>query len=554
VAERRLAISIKGGVSLGAYEAGALTETLRLLEFNNAQPGSTKWYIDVLTGASAGSITAALVALALINSGSNYLKTVWMDALSLTALSPPENSNNPSDSYYLLAASKLDELAARYVQFPASVLRHPALRPGAAELRLRFTLSRVNPLLFTVATPGGTDLSIEQYAATASFFVNINRNNAIALSASGVAAPPYSNPNRIVMGGDAWTALQQTAIASGTFPLAFEPRKLRMWDEQHIWRDAYFVDGGLFDNDPVGEAINVAHDIDWYSPSAAAYDDADRRFMVVHTEAYDSPKQLSAGPDPYTLLARIVSSVVTESTTSGLQGILSVNDKFKQRSNFLHALAIQFRNGAALSIPQSLLEQLAGLRGINVDQHLAVLQRALVPDLQTTDRGTYDIVRSFPDAVKGRFTDVALAMDLSLDVADKVKVSLILIEPKQILAGNPLYGFAGFLVPDFRTRDFEQGRFDAWQTWSAIAESNADSFLTPTAGDIKCPPPIAPEDPKDPAFLGPNQRIYDLGKAAFFKRVNTVAENIVTKGQSLGPIGNIAVQSLLNLITRKALT
>jgi predicted acylesterase/phospholipase RssA len=86
VPERRLAISIKGGVSLGAYEAGALTETLRLIEFNNAQPGSTKWYIDALTGASAGSITAGLVALSLINSQHNSLEKVWLQALSLQAL------------------------------------------------------------------------------------------------------------------------------------------------------------------------------------------------------------------------------------------------------------------------------------------------------------------------------------------------------------------------------------------------------------------------------------------------------------------------------------
>jgi hypothetical protein len=128
------------------------------------------------------------------------------------------------------------------------------------------------------------------------------------------------------------------------------------------------------------------------------------------------------------------------------------------------------------------------------------------------------------------------------------------LEPKQLLAGNPLYGFAGFLVADFRTRDFEQGRFDAWRTWSAIAHSNADPFVVPREGDTQYPPPIAPENPKDPAFLGSNQKAYDKGKAVFFKRVNLVAENIVTQGQSLGPIGNIAVQSLLNVITRKALT
>jgi predicted acylesterase/phospholipase RssA len=87
--ERRLAISIKGGVSLGAYEAGALFETLRLIQYNNSLPvdESTRWYIDVLSGASAGSITAAIVALALINQNSNYLYTFGFN-------------NSPSPRFY----------------------------------------------------------------------------------------------------------------------------------------------------------------------------------------------------------------------------------------------------------------------------------------------------------------------------------------------------------------------------------------------------------------------------------------------------------------------
>jgi hypothetical protein len=114
------------------------------------------------------------------------------------------------------------------------------------------------------------------------------------------------------------------------------------------------------------------------------------------------------------------------------------------------------------------------------------------PDLRLTDPNTYLIVESFPDDLKIRFTNTALAMDLALNVADKVLLKPILIEPPNTLAGNPLYGFAGFLVPEFRARDFEQGRFDTWQTWQTIAQKEPGEFYMPAPGDPKYPPPIAP--------------------------------------------------------------
>ena len=63
-------------------------------------------------------------------------------------------------------------------------------------------------------------------------------------------------------GADAWSALVQTAIASGSIPFAFAPRDLRRWIGG-AWLDQYFQDGGIYDNDPIGQTINKAHDIDW---------------------------------------------------------------------------------------------------------------------------------------------------------------------------------------------------------------------------------------------------------------------------------------------------
>ena len=62
---KRLAITIAGAVSLGSYEAGVLYEVLDAIHQHNSVRGTTdeeRIEIDVMTGASAGAMTAAIVA------------------------------------------------------------------------------------------------------------------------------------------------------------------------------------------------------------------------------------------------------------------------------------------------------------------------------------------------------------------------------------------------------------------------------------------------------------------------------------------------------------
>ena len=61
---KRLAITIAGAVSLGGYEAGVLYEVLEALRQHNELPvnANNKIIVDVLTGASAGGMTATIVA------------------------------------------------------------------------------------------------------------------------------------------------------------------------------------------------------------------------------------------------------------------------------------------------------------------------------------------------------------------------------------------------------------------------------------------------------------------------------------------------------------
>ncbi|HXA77853.1 MAG TPA: hypothetical protein VNV41_12055 [Candidatus Acidoferrales bacterium] len=73
---RKLAITISGAVSLGSYEAGVIFEIFDAIaqhnqwaEANN-QPNE-RMEVDVLTGASAGGMSAAVIAQRLLYDGAS---------------------------------------------------------------------------------------------------------------------------------------------------------------------------------------------------------------------------------------------------------------------------------------------------------------------------------------------------------------------------------------------------------------------------------------------------------------------------------------------------
>ena len=92
---KRLAITIAGAVSLGSYEAGVLYELARAIRTRNEQATSDdqKIYIDVITGASAGGMTAAMLAQRLMYDAAslddefkNSLYHAWVERISLLRL------------------------------------------------------------------------------------------------------------------------------------------------------------------------------------------------------------------------------------------------------------------------------------------------------------------------------------------------------------------------------------------------------------------------------------------------------------------------------------
>jgi predicted acylesterase/phospholipase RssA len=493
MAERRLALTIKGGVSLGAYEAGAIAETLRLIAFNNTQttnPGMIPWYVDCACGASAGSMTSAMVVACLVRGDTSVLRNTWVTGVSLAMLAPDDSDMSDNN---LLDAGALDSLASQNLTCPTTANRHPALRPAPSEVKLRLTLSRYAPDVDSEDTLNQTKLMFNEYEDSADFTVGIKQvagSTAIAvdISTSDVASWGYHNPNEALTGSDAWSALVQTAIASGSFPFAFAPRDLRRW-VQGGWMDRYFQDGGTFNNDPVGETINIAHDIDWSGkPAAATYEDRERRYMMIHVEPFTgaSPETIpnaaiTLDVNPLELIKRYFPAILDESQNSSLRQLAVVNDKIVERSKFLGDLANLVATGGVQALPPSILDALAQYRQLG--SKLAFLQTQMIPDLEQTDHAIFQQVNGFSAAQKASFTSLALAYDLAVNLADKVKVTPILIAPDLPLSGSGLYAFGGFFVSRMRERDYAQGVYDAYQAWSAVARTPGEFIL-----DTKSPP------------------------------------------------------------------
>jgi hypothetical protein len=531
--ERRLAITIKGGVSLGTYEAGAITELLSLIKYNNQQPGAIPWYIDCVAGASAGSITAAMLARALINTGAvgpngaisdAVLQEIWVERLALDKLA----AGAPATS--ILSSDAVRQIGNDYfATWPAAAAPHPAFRT-ASGLSLVFTLSALDVEPTTAQAANGA-LLYNEYAATARFDLSVGKANVVTYSGDGTALSTYSTPgNSAVSGKDAYDALTWAAISSGAFPLAFAPHALARY-ESLLWKKRWFSDGGVYDNDPVGEMINLAHDIDW-NPNKPPVDDGDRRFLVILTEPQAPPDVWppdgadDAGDllniNPLDMLAKLLPGFMDESQNSGLRGITQVNQSILKRAKIISSL-VSVLNTTASSF------DFAGLRNLvrPIVERIAEYQSVSPALLQVIQASFIDDLRGLPDElqtraialgsrpnVKEAFVEMGSLIDLAAGLADKVLFQPIVIGPAKALAGDPLEAFSGFFLQKLRQHDFDQGVADAYAAMKAVGDPD---FVLDLNG---------PASPSDVVLSAAEETQYKNAEKQFNDRVGVVADTM----------------------------
>ena len=293
------ALTLSDGVSLGSYEAGlnwALVRTLRTKM--NEMLLRRQPRLVAVTGASAGSINALLVAAMYCETeesagrssiDDNLLRSAWLH-VGLDALLPEDpRAYRPDDA--VLASAALEPVVAdvRRALFEGGLTFRPRCR-----LPLGLTVTRVEPLEQNV---GG--LRVTSQRAVLPLLFDIDDQGKVRFERQPLPQSSDSSESRLALADVAEMGkvgvhpevVLQSLLASSAFPLAFRPRILCECATEcgadpeaqdgtcpgpqgtpltglscHAQSAAQggralkicmrrFVDGGVFDNAPVGLAL-----------------------------------------------------------------------------------------------------------------------------------------------------------------------------------------------------------------------------------------------------------------------------------------------------------
>ncbi len=233
----RVAFVLSGGSSAGSYIAGALDELLRAFRATDT------YEIDIITGASAGSTNAALIAHGLCyRDGETDLYRVWVDGVDIVDLLDPDIDDD--DPFSVLSARQLRRLASNTIAWRDDA--GPGTRAGfcAPELTVAMTLGNATPLSYESRVPQPTAAGEERF---------VQKRNAELESyvLDGSVGPRDAH----------WERIGTVAQASSAIPFIFPMVRLsrRAEDPRHYLqrpnftgeRQFWYYDGGTYNNLPI---------------------------------------------------------------------------------------------------------------------------------------------------------------------------------------------------------------------------------------------------------------------------------------------------------------
>jgi predicted acylesterase/phospholipase RssA len=246
----RVCLTLSGGASLGAYQAGASAALLAAFECIRDEHG-VDVRVDAIGGASAGSIVALMVAHSLLEGvdGCRLLHEAWVERVGV------------------------DTLLRSGARGPLSLERVRHELPDLLELAERGPAQQ-HPLMLHVALTGLRGLTYD--------IQGLRRDEPV----TGVTFADWKD-FRLEPGGGLSQLLRpegssplETVLASASHPGAFAPRVL----DRRGDRDAYerqgitnlprsgwlwYSDGGQIQSEPLGRVLAAARAVDRDGPDAA---------------------------------------------------------------------------------------------------------------------------------------------------------------------------------------------------------------------------------------------------------------------------------------------
>lgn len=537
--ELRIALVMGGGVSLGTFSSGALVQLCeRLCELSQTRKG--RLCIDVATGASAGAMTLA-VFFRYLYAGAQpktllaAMRDCWVDGVGMDPaelskqLLPRLDRHEPPA---LLSDQPLRVLGKRHVLDFRGDGSAPELLADTAYLS--FSLTNLNGLEYRApchwSTKGtGEDAGRDALCST-SFEdrIRFRLHKGSSICTTQAPVDPVDRTRPITnLDHDAWSQVLDAALASGAFPGAFAPVTIERFAQEYdpgVWPTELagkahrfsYVDGGLLNNEPLKEALGLAHRID-LGQDPRSYE---RVFLFVDPVvsdrtaklrmAQDLPKHWQAHYDPERetfdyqparrgYMAKIksdlrrVSSVVFGQAT--FQDWLQLG-KVNQRAEWFNEVSrVCSPYLSGIMLPAELQRELDTLaRRIQASHGPA--ESACGPRQVEESQGAM------------------VLLDLMTSIAgfeQKRDVNVIAVSPRSAqhaplrLAGDFAGAFGGFFDRSFRAYDFEAGR---------VVMQNTLSRDTLAKGLFGATPPATLTDPPASGY-----EQVSLGVQAHFERV-----------------------------------
>lgn len=475
---KRIAITIAGAVSLGSYEAGVLYELLEAIRSHNEAPttnASDKIFIDVITGASAGAMTAAMVAQRLMFDGpslqhefKNPLYEAWVDQINLMALAKMKwkerkwNSLFSSDLVESIGRKMLVESMRGPCRGP-----HPAVEQvnGEAQtLRIGLALTNLNGIDYMIPILGSDEGGF---------------NYTSSLSQKTFTILPGSQDNQGL-----WSEICSAAVGSGAFPIAFRPKAIEhsvdefgvplpknqnQWQQGQTYVDwkgrssATFAhsDGGVLQNQPLGIAKDLVDatvaDRELRLGPTAHCDSRDRLYVFVAPHSVKSTAEAFSA-DNVTIWAEI-KHLLNVYTRQAMFHDWITAEGVNQKVNLLDTRAKELAEAIIRGKVDtaSLIKAAADLNALLMpnqeNERLTRLQEQYSAEFNTV---LGSAGKPAADAFLGAIATLEAAAHL--ESQDKMRIVAVIADERKELAGSGLAAFVGFFKKSYRQHDYWVGR------------------------------------------------------------------------------------------------
>ena len=477
----RIALTISGAIALGAYEGGALAALLVGVQRLLREP-EPPVRIDVVAGASAGSITGLLATRALLNGYDpvHLMEEAWVRRPQLETLLRDAGNDAP------LSVKALEDMAAELLDPPAA---HRVDVQQQVPIAVHMTLANLQGLHYRIPAsgkPGRPPLPASTYIDWGRFTFH-----------PGDPVSAYTEPPG--------AAAVTVALASGANAIGFPPkllnRRLRAdrqdpedYDDHAITNVPadgllWYTDGGTIDNEPVGRTLELVHRVDrGTEPWAARREDEERMMLLVHPHptapagrsAWAGPRQ----PGWVQTLLRALKLQTSQSLFADLREVSRTNSRLRWSNELCEAVSHQLSSltpDQAAEWSQALGEL---LERIDADKRRIRAQAGRKPGV------TVERHEDSPAVLFNELVEVVTGLGGKSVVSVEEITPEILLDDAQVPGGKPvtvedllsgefLAHFGGFLHEPLRRSDFDLGYRSTLQWMEQGLAGTGTSGLSP---------------------------------------------------------------------------